>query len=103
MAYSYQIRKHQSVLGIESDVSPEHVKDSSADQRIFNNKWVEEWRRLHDDVAQENVVSARDVSRQLPQVTSRNVGGRIVCRWHNITSFFQFPSERSSEIDGTSE
>ena len=65
------------LLGIESNVGPQDVEDSGSDQRIFNEERVEERRRFHDDVAQENVAAARDVTSQFPQ-TGRIIG-LIIC------------------------
>ena len=58
-------------------MSPEDVEDGGADQRIFDEERIEERRRLHDHLAQEDFASARHVARQLPQ--AQRVAGFVIC------------------------
>ena len=61
-------------LWIESDMSPNDVEDGSADERILDEERVEERSCIHDDVTEEDVLSARDVTSQFPK--TRSFSGR---------------------------
>ena len=54
-------------LWIEADVGPDDVENGGSDERIFDEKRVEERGGVHDEVPEKDATAARDVARQFPQ------------------------------------
>ena len=55
------------LLRIESNVSPEEVENGSSDEWKLNEKGIEKWSSIQNEVAQQNVTATRNVARQLPK------------------------------------
>ena len=56
------------LLWIQSNIGPNDVEDTSANERIFDEKRIEKRCGFHDKFAQENVTATRNVARQFPQI-----------------------------------
>ena len=60
-------RRVRILLGAETDVSPAEVKHGGSDERVLDEERIEERSSIQDEIAQEDVPTARNVAGQLPQ------------------------------------